>query len=446
MRLQTIRTEKLFGIFNHVIHLNTDDRITIIHGPNGYGKTAILRLISDVFESRHTAVRELPFETIELTFDDDSTLVVRKADAVDEEHGKNVVYECSPHPAFSLSENASRDVEIHSIEHYLPMLTRSGPEEWIIDDTGEILVLDEVVDRFGPHLPGLVAGVSFPDWFKNLRDSLDVHFIRATRLESSRASRRPVRRKRRRRSSSVVAKYAEELADHIRGTLAEYAELSQSLDRSFPRRLVTAAAESAMSMEDIKRRLVELEQKRKQLTDTGLLDKEAESHFDVSSIDQTKAEALSLYIADVEKKLAVFDSLYARIDLLKTILNRRFTFKAVSIDKNDGIEFQTDDAATLAPEYLSSGEQHEVVLLYQLLFKVKANSLILIDEPELSLHIAWQEQFVNDLAQITTLSSFDALIATHSPQIIGDRWNLTVELTGPNGCAKTLPTTQSLTR
>jgi len=199
-------------------------------------------------------------------------------------------------------------------------------------------------------------------------------------------------------------------------------------------------------MSEINERLGSLEQKRDRLTDAGLLDKEIESQLDVSSIDETKAEVLSLYIADVEQKLAEFDNLYQRIDLFKTILNRRFSFKEVSIDKRYGIEFHADDGTPLAPEYLSSGEQHEVILLYQLLFKVKADSLILIDEPELSLHIAWQEQFLHDLAQITALSSFDVLVATHSPQIISDRWDLTVELTGPKGCENTLPATQSLTR
>ena len=71
------------------------------------------------------------------------------------------------------------------------------------------------------------------------------------------------------------------------------------------------------------------------------------------------------------------------------------------------------------------------MLLYQLLFKVDKDSLILIDEPELSLHIAWQEEFLRDLKRIASVSSFDVLIATHSPQIIGERWDLTVELKGP---------------
>ena len=80
---------------------------------------------------------------------------------------------------------------------------------------------------------------------------------------------------------------------------------------------------------------------------------------------------------------------------------------------------------------LSSGEQQEIVLLYELLFRLKPNSLVLIDEPEISLHVAWQKKFLEDLTKITELASFDVLIATHSPQIIHKRWDLTVELESP---------------
>ena len=42
----------LFGYFDHKVPLKTDDRITIIHGPNGVGKdNGSSRLIYDLFES-----------------------------------------------------------------------------------------------------------------------------------------------------------------------------------------------------------------------------------------------------------------------------------------------------------------------------------------------------------------------------------------------------------
>lgn len=443
MRIRTIRTERLFGIFNHEIPLNTDDRITIIHGPNGYGKTAILRLVSDIFELRHTAVRQLPFASIALDFDDGTTLTVRKYAPADDGR-ERIVYECSPHADFVLPEQAQFDQRAAAIERHVPNLRQVDVDAWRYDYSGEVFTSDEVFERFSNLLPPNVVRTEYPEWLISLGESLDVHFVRATRLESASVSVAPrvARRRRARFAQSVVTSYAEELADRIRGTLAQYAELSQSLDRSFPRRLVAPTSKVAMTMTEIRSRLGELETKRNRLTEAGLLDKEAESRFDVASIDANKADVLSLYIEDVEQKLAVFDDIYARIDLLKTILNRRFSFKSVSINKADGIEFRTPDGLALAPEHLSSGEQHEVVLLYQLLFKVKTDSLILIDEPELSLHIAWQEQFLQDLLQITSLSEFNVLIATHSPHIISDRWDLTVELRGPDECASTSPATQ----
>ncbi|MCK5719976.1 MAG: AAA family ATPase, partial [Thiomargarita sp.] len=52
----------------------------------------------------------------------------------------------------------------------------------------------------------------------------------------------------------------------------------------------------------------------------------------------------------------------------------------------------------------------------------------LIDEPEISLHVAWQVEFLGDMKDIINLREFDVIISTHSPQIIDDRWDLTVEL------------------
>ena len=148
-------------------------------------------------------------------------------------------------------------------------------------------------------------------------------------------------------------------------------------------------------------------------------------------IIENTEEVLSVYVQDAEEKLSVFDKIADKIDLFKQIINERFRYNKMTISKQDGFSFVTMDDRPLPVTSLSSGEQHELVLLYELLFKVNPDSLILIDEPELSLHVAWQQQFLQDLQEITQLASFDVLIATHSPQIIHDRWDLTVELKGP---------------
>ncbi len=455
MRLQELRTHKLFRLFDHVISLNMDERITIIHGPNGYGKTAILRVIAAIFGSSLGALRSLPFDRLDLEFDDRTQLTVTKQTQSEKGNADyaSLLFErrgCKPYRLSRTSPRLSGHLPLDAIEHFVPELERVGEKQWIERSIGEPLDVDDVFDRYGERLQAYFSlpkgEIERPDWFVKVQDSLNVHFIRANRLERSDWENSP-RHGPPPAPTQVVVRYARELANHIQVTLARYAELSQSLDRSFPQRLVTSSTVPALSMHEIRGKLAELEQRRNELTDAGLLDKEEQTHFEVTApIDESKADVLSVYINDVEEKLSVFKSLFAKIDLFKKILNRRFLFKTVSIDKNQGIVFLTPDETPLLPSSLSSGEQHEVVLLYQLLFEVKPQSLILIDEPELSLHIAWQEQFLKDLAQITSLSDFDVLIATHSPQIISDRWDLTVELRGPNGCESTSPTTQSLTR
>ena len=52
----------------------------------------------------------------------------------------------------------------------------------------------------------------------------------------------------------------------------------------------------------------------------------------------------------------------------------------------------------------------------------------MIDEPELSLHVNWQERFLSDLESVIGLANFDALIATHSPYVINGRNELVVSL------------------
>ena len=104
------------------------------------------------------------------------------------------------------------------------------------------------------------------------------------------------------------------------------------------------------------------------------------------------------------------------------------TFKSIVIDKEKGFYFQTDRGKKLQLSDLSSGEQHELVMLYELIFKTSKGILVLIDEPEISLHVTWQKEFLDDLLKIIELQDFQVLLATHSPSIINDRWDLVYTL------------------
>ncbi|HCB3387528.1 TPA: AAA family ATPase, partial [Klebsiella pneumoniae] len=78
---------------------------------------------------------------------------------------------------------------------------------------------------------------------------------------------------------------------------------------------------------------------------------------------------------------------------------------------------------------LSSGEQNQIVLLFNLIFDLATQKVILIDEPEISLHVAWQQTFLDSLKKIQKINEYEkVIIATHSPQVISKNWPLTYDL------------------
>lgn len=74
---------------------------------------------------------------------------------------------------------------------------------------------------------------------------------------------------------------------------------------------------------------------------------------------------------------------------------------------------------------LSSGEQQIITIVSHIIFREQNNSLILIDEPELSLHIHWQDMLKNFFENFRNNKTIQLILATHSPELVdglNDKW------------------------
>lgn len=71
-------------------------------------------------------------------------------------------------------------------------------------------------------------------------------------------------------------------------------------------------------------------------------------------------------------------------------------------------------------KYLSSGEQQLLILFSYIAFNSGDGKIFIIDEPELSLHIKWQEEFLEYLEKITPKFT-QLILATHSPILAGKK-------------------------
>lgn len=97
---------------------------------------------------------------------------------------------------------------------------------------------------------------------------------------------------------------------------------------------------------------------------------------------------------------------YELVNILKKIgLLRYFE---IQVFKKGGMSFNFSDA--------SSGEANILSTLLALVPLLKNNSLILIDEPEISLHPLWQSKYIDLLNKILeNVSGCHVIIASHSP-------------------------------
>lgn len=445
----------LFSSFDHEIQFKNEDGVTIITAPNGYGKTAILRLINAFFARDFGTLIEIKYDKLEYCFDDNVVVHVfqqRKGQKTkirivripENDKYKEFIYEAG--------ELGVRNYPSHIIEHAVPFLERISENEWFDNSRGRAVTANEVDSLYGHIIERELARygdvyerrygakrATAPEWLVSLTGSIDCRFIETQRLlDFSQRSKRGREPKSVFRTLSVVEAQALELSAAIQGNLAEFTNSSQEKDRTFPHRVIERSTARYRRSATLLRKIKELEEQRSRLVEVGILDSsEGYIPISVDSVSPTVLSVLDVYVEDNMAKLAVFDSLYEKVSVFLRIVNEKFgthrvesARKKLRCHKDKGFIVEAGNKKIIEPTQLSSGEQHEIVLFYDIIFKMGENTLLLIDEPELSLHVGWQKKFVPDLLEIINSNEMSVLLATHSPQIINNRRDLRVSLGG----------------
>ncbi len=100
------------------------------------------------------------------------------------------------------------------------------------------------------------------------------------------------------------------------------------------------------------------------------------------------------------------------------ILNSMFIGKQLIINQRNELEAVLTSEKRLALSELSSGEKQLLVILAEALLQERSESIYIADEPELSLHVRWQEQLTRNLRKINPKAQ--VIFATHSPDVVSE--------------------------
>lgn len=123
------------------------------------------------------------------------------------------------------------------------------------------------------------------------------------------------------------------------------------------------------------------------------------------------------YSQEYQAKIAELRAPFKKLEELTTNFLKEGK-KELHIEPDGEIKVNLRNGNSSSIYSLSSGEKQIIIMIAHLIFEEaqKTSGIFIIDEPELSLHIAWQIIFVESIMAASPTTQF--ILATHSPSII----------------------------
>jgi hypothetical protein len=450
-QLVKVEASHVLGEYRHEISINRDKKFTILYGPNGVGKTKMLEIIDGVSRMDSLRLRRIPFHDATLFYSDGSSLEVRRVQN-SELQSDNGVYSGAP-LEFTLRRPSKIDVVWKPENEPLKKwATEATPYIEVAQDTwqdtrdGELITTAELLSRYGASdIMRSSESSSEQEEIRRFLKTVPSFLIETQRLKidhyDNDISRRPggirsgwpsVRFAG--KPESMIARQSQIIRSLLSEAQTNHSRITQAKDRTFPRRvLIGEGAENTPDAKLISERYDRQNALRTRLARVASVPLQDELPLPDRDLNDWELRLLQIYLDDTQDKLEPFTGVLNRIEMLEKFVNERLLNKVLEVNDADGLVVRRkSDNEIIDLDSLSSGEQHEIILLVDMLFNVPEGAIVLIDEPEISLHVAWQLDFIPMVAEIADLIDFVFIVATHSPQIINGEMDSAVRL-GPSG-------------
>jgi predicted ATP-binding protein involved in virulence len=346
LRVRRIEIKKLFGLYDHDIHLNAEDGVTILHGPNGVGKTATLHLLM-VLAGHYEALWKYPLKSLKFTLDSDEYVLfeVESRNNFDEtwffqfhlQWGKsNQIFEAY---TFKKSMVNFQDDYI-KIEHKNSVVNSNFFSAWMngyqTNDKNWLFLREYTRAE-------LMANISHDKNTYRLDDYFDICFVNTSRLLHLNSENK-------KENHLAINKYSDELIVMIQSKLDEYDEMTRQGDQTFIKRLIDFKVSEETGLENLRTELVDIEHGIIDLQRLGVLNGLIQSDFESLSknIQLEQVTVVSLYIEDMKKKLSIFTDIVERLNLFCHQINLKLIRKSISVHAADGLVIR-DEAGSGSP-------------------------------------------------------------------------------------------------
>ncbi|MDR0961240.1 MAG: AAA family ATPase [Mediterranea sp.] len=106
--------------------------------------------------------------------------------------------------------------------------------------------------------------------------------------------------------------------------------------------------------------------------------------------------------------------------MFQELVDRLFGHTFKTIDRHSSEIAFLQGGERLLPDKLSSGEKQMLIILLTVLLRGHAHCVLFMDEPEVSLHIEWQQKLISFVRELNP--NVQLVISTHSPALIMEGW------------------------
>ncbi len=121
-------------------------------------------------------------------------------------------------------------------------------------------------------------------------------------------------------------------------------------------------------------------------------------------------------VQDWNKLTEKQNEIYRHRNMFLIVINSLIQKKEIQINDRNELEVLTQSGKKFPLKFLSSGEKQLLIILGEALLQRSAPWVYIADEPELSLHVTWQEGLVRNLKKVNPNAQI--VFATHSPDIV----------------------------
>lgn len=453
MKITTFSVTQLHGFLD--IETGFNDDLTVIVGRNGAGKTSALNLISDLLRLDVAALRRVPFKSAVLELEDGKIGKIRlSASNVDEDR--------------LITLQIGESLATLPLDLSSEIYTQGGTT------IQTHIVFQEILKFKYPSTPSVpLKYLESAEWFKISRQFLELTKLTFVRLDRTIVTVDPdgVERTEIPKTRSGKSIPADPIDEVVRVTTQKYGEYKRRVEEikstAFDQLLqlhfepiAQAPSRSRSTESQLKEKVKKLRQRVEKsalFADSPTVQAYTSSFFESfskllfdapasgankpkigrRSLQEESAQILlNLKERQIEKLLEIFEGeqeqAQAAYRPIKRYIEATMKFlhesgKSLEFDASLQLGFNVSTISSANPNQgtrprnlkeLASGERQVLIVLTYLAFLAGENSIFIIDEPELSLHLRWQSYLVDALKQLRP-DGCQIIIATHAPEIAG---------------------------